>query len=106
LNKKTGQRVLDGGTQARRAYHAAGAYLLEVEGETAELVGFLAAHLLTQPGMVAVKRCARRDQPPWADCPHIFIDTPGRRGQPKRFCSRSCGLRYAEQEEQRKRKTR
>ena len=94
---RSGGRVLEGGKLARDAYLAPGAYVLRVQGSPFELVPYLVAHLLTQPGMVAVKRCARRDQPPWADCPRFFIDTPGRRGQPKRFCSRSCGLRYAEQ---------
>jgi hypothetical protein len=99
-----GRRVLAGGEKALRDYHAAGAYRLRVQGPTGELVPFLVAHLLTQTEMVAVRRCARRDQPPAADCPHFFIVAPGARGQPKRFCSRSCGLRYAEQSPQRRQK--
>ena len=95
---ENGRHVVVGGTKARARYQAAGAYGLRVQGSIGDLVPFLLVHLLTQPGMVAVKRCARRDQPPWADCERLFIVAPKVRGRPQRFCSRNCGLRYAEQQ--------
>lgn len=44
---KNGARVIDGGSQALREFRAAGAYVLDVHGDTIELVTFLVAHLLT-----------------------------------------------------------
>lgn len=95
-----GRLVLDGpagqGVKARRDWNAPGAYAMRVLGSTVDLVPFLMVHLLTQAEMVGVKRCERRDQPPWADCPHVFIIDPAKRGRPQRFCAESCGRRYKE----------
>jgi hypothetical protein len=88
------RRVVAGGVVAQRAYHAAGAYLLEVTGPTQTLVPFLVAHLLTQPGMVAVKRCKR------PGCPHFIVTATAARGRPKVFCSATCRAWNAEIEEQ------
>jgi len=86
------------GAQARRDWLASGAYVLRVRGPLVAVVPYLAAHLLLRAGMVALKRCARRDQPPWADCHKVFVIDPTRRGRPQQFCATSCGRRYKEQE--------
>lgn len=91
--KKRGS-VVAGGRAAERAYRAAGAYVLEVSGPMPTLVPFLVAHLLTLPGMVAVKRCLR------PGCDHFVVAMSGRRGAPKKFCSRTCGTWNAEMQEQ------
>ena len=48
-----------------------------------DLVPFLVGVLLTAPNMVAVKRCERRG------CSH-FVTESGKKGAPRRFCSRVC----------------
>ena len=78
--------VRSGGARALRDYRAAGAYVLQVSGNTIDLVMFLAAHLMTQAGMVTLRRCARDG------CDHVLVTGAVARGAPKRFCSESCIL--------------
>ena len=52
----SGSRGLAGGVEAKRAFQAAGAYVLQISGDTAQLVPFLVAHLLMQHDMVGVRR--------------------------------------------------
>ena len=93
-----GKRVLAGGDKALRDYRAAGAYVLKVRGATVELMTFLVAHLLTQPDMVAVRRCQR------PGCSHFIIAATAARGRPQTFCSASCRVRSAEQKPRRPRR--
>lgn len=95
-SRRKGTHSIVGGVQALRDYRAAGAYVLRVQGNTLELVPFLAAHLLTQPGMVAVRRCQR------LGCPHFVITATAARGAPQKFCSQSCGKLNAEQQTRRR----
>lgn len=92
-----GALVVDGGIAAKRAWAAAGAYVLRVSGSPGELLPFLILHLLTQADMVAVKRCRRRGHVGFVDCPKFFIVAPGARGKPQQFCSHMCVLLNAEQ---------
>lgn len=98
INRGTGKKVVMGGAKALRDYHAAGAYVLQVHGPMTELVPFLIAHLLTQPGMVAVRRC------PAPGCQHFLVTAAAARGRPQIFCSGSCRLRAAEQKTHRRMK--
>jgi hypothetical protein len=95
-----GVRVRDGGARAQRAYRAAGAYVLHVEGATDELIPFLTAHLLTLADMAALCRCER------PNCPNFVAVPIGKRGRPPRFCSGSCGEAVREAKTTRTRRTR
>jgi hypothetical protein len=85
-----GKRVGEGGIQAQRAYRAAGAYVLQVQGDPADLAPFLVAHLLTQADMVAVRRCER------TGCDHYVLVAMAKRGARQRFCSATCRVWNAE----------
>lgn len=80
----------------RRTYRAPGAYTLLVEGELADLVPFLVAHLLTASGMAVVARCPAPAPSNWDErCRHFLVRTTG--GHPREFCSEACRVRsYAE----------
>jgi hypothetical protein len=91
--------IIVGGVTAQRDYRRPGAYVLQVRGPLIQLVPFLAAHLLSAPDMLAVKRCER------SGCEHFVVEATAARGRPRQFCSKSCRERNAEQRElQRKRR--
>lgn len=99
-DSRKGTHVVEGGAEALRDYRAAGAYVLQVQGPTVDLVPFLVAHLLTQPEMVAVRRCER------SGCERFLITATAARGRPQTFCSASCRVRNAEQLQQRRDRSR
>jgi hypothetical protein len=94
-----GNRVID--AAALRAYRAAGAYVMHVEGSVPDLLEFLVAHVLLQAHMVQVHQCPARG------CDKFFVQATGRRGAPQKSCSKACRIRlYADTIEQRKHKKR
>ncbi len=77
-----------------RAYQAAGAAVLRVEGGLTDLVPFLVGHLLTAPGMMTVARCpapraGHRREP----CGRWFVQQVTGPGRPRDYCSDACRVR-------------
>jgi hypothetical protein len=97
----TGGRTPAGGANAVRDYRGSGAFVLQVDGRDVDLVPFLVAHLLTQPEMVSVRRCAR------SGCDRYLVTALAKKGRPRTFCSTGCGdMNRAEQKFQKEQKRR
>lgn len=80
----------------RQDYFASGAYVLLVDGALRDLVRFLVGVLLTQPGMVMIKRCPAPMPNNWKQqCDRFLLGTQGR-GRPRMFCSDACRVRASE----------
>jgi hypothetical protein len=83
--------------EERRAFEAAGAYVLVVWGSLLDLIPFLVAHLLTMPGGAYVRRCqAPAPHDPPQRCGRFLIGHG--KGRPREYCLGSaCRVRaYAE----------